>query len=532
MNRLSSISRTLSNFSSRPPSRLWNENRIFNSNAIVKESTFLLNTCYHSIGTSWSCLAHRKFSSYRDAVEEFKKEAEKSRILNEQGPKRKDPYTEEKKELMDELYKEQKEEEPEYSDAPYDVFPHKAKDRYKKRRKKARNEKEEEDEGRIPDPQEFSEERKQQLKKGFERSVDENETPDYWSKYGYETDPITLKPKLPPEFHDTWFEDNEVKRVLDKANNGWPEWRYNRLNRVPFHAPWNIRTPRNPYVWIRHLYRTAKTRVIPFFGNILLIITLAGFVYWLISDVQSYQIVLHELPEREDQYAMLFEATKFTLREYLAAWIYYLRDIRDSMFYALMLSKPLLPLQYPANKYVVVLDLESLVHEVYSWPEGIMCKKRSGLDYFMAQLSQGPFEVVVYSSRPYLRVQHLLPFVDPSMNIVSYWLSREDCHKIEGDNYIKDVRMLNRRPEMVVMLDGNQKQSDFVGNRENCIQIPEWDGESQDTTLLNVLKVFYEIASKRPPDVRGQVKELREGGLERYLRQDQRKSGPLASKIF
>jgi len=307
------------------------------------------------------------------------------------------------------------------------------------------------------------------------------------------------------------FEDIEVRRVLDKGRNKEAEYKDEWVERAPFYSPWWIRTGKNPVVWLIDSWENARTFIIPSILTMPVIAAILYLVWWFSQSADVAEVAPEDLKEYEED--RILEESRFTLRDLLTAWYYWGKDYAYTVCYEYMAPARAIDKQYPAARYTVVLDLESLVHEVYVPGYGIMTQKRPGSDYFLLQLARGPFEVVLYSSRPNPRVIHQRVILDPSNRFFQYGIYREHCRKLGGPRYVKDLRTLGRNFESIIMLEGNKVSYEFPSNVDNAIPLPEWDGESSDGTLLNVLKFFVSLGSKRPADVRPLIKEFKENSL-------------------
>ncbi|KZV48155.1 hypothetical protein F511_27718 [Dorcoceras hygrometricum] len=60
--------------------------------------------------------------------------------------------------------------------------------------------------------------------------------------------------------------------------------------------------------------------------------------------------------------------------------------------------------------------------------------------------------------------------------------------------------MLNRDPAKVIYISGHALESCL--QRENCVPVKEWQGEADDTVLLDLIPFFEYVAKHRPADIR------------------------------
>lgn len=70
---------------------------------------------------------------------------------------------------------------------------------------------------------------------------------------------------------------------------------------------------------------------------------------------------------------------------------------------------------------------------------------------------------------------------------IQYRLYRE-ATRFENNVHVKDLNYLNRDLRRVVILDTDA--SHYVHTPDNGIAIPEWDGNPDDDTLVELVKFF------------------------------------------
>ncbi|KAJ8927858.1 hypothetical protein NQ314_019636 [Rhamnusium bicolor] len=158
---------------------------------------------------------------------------------------------------------------------------------------------------------------------------------------------------------------------------------------------------------------------------------------------------------------------------------YILRAYRELVYYSSLIKGPLneklLPdhLAYPymQPKYTLVLELtDVLVHTQWSYTEGWRFKKLDALD---------------------------------PKNIIAYKLVRGTTH-FEGGNHVKKLNNLNRDLSKVICIDWNDKNVKY--NPENLFNIKRWDGNDDDTSLLDLTTFLKTIADSDIADVRDVLK--------------------------
>ena len=79
------------------------------------------------------------------------------------------------------------------------------------------------------------------------------------------------------------------------------------------------------------------------------------------------------------------------------------------------------------------------------------------------------FEIVVFTASHESYIDPVLDEIDPDHEIFSHRLYRKHCHEIAQEVYTKDLRILNRRPENMVLLDNSPYS--YIFQLENAIPI-------------------------------------------------------------
>ncbi|CAA0832450.1 Mitochondrial import inner membrane translocase subunit TIM50 [Striga hermonthica] len=163
-------------------------------------------------------------------------------------------------------------------------------------------------------------------------------------------------------------------------------------------------------------------------------------------------------------------------------------------------SDKLLPDLHPMEQHVftIVLDLnETLIYSDWKRDRGWRTFKRPGVDAFLEHLAQF-YEIVVYSDQLNMYVDPVAERLDPK-HCIRYRLSRGATRYIDGKHY-RDLSMLNRDPAKVLYISGNALESSL--QRENCVPIKAWQGEADDTALLDLIPFLEYVAKHRPSDIR------------------------------
>ncbi|KAL3643072.1 mitochondrial inner membrane protein required for protein import [Castilleja foliolosa] len=163
-------------------------------------------------------------------------------------------------------------------------------------------------------------------------------------------------------------------------------------------------------------------------------------------------------------------------------------------------SDKLLPDLEPREQHVLtlVLDLnETLIYSDWKRDRGWRTFKRPGVDAFLEHLAQF-YEIVVYSDQLPMYVDPVLERLDQK-HCVRYKLSRGATRYIDGKHY-RDLATLNRNPAQILYISGHALESSL--QPENSVQIKPWEGDADDTVLLDLIPFLEYLATHRPADVR------------------------------
>jgi len=177
----------------------------------------------------------------------------------------------------------------------------------------------------------------------------------------------------------------------------------------------------------------------------------------------------------------------------------------------------MLPPQLPEDegKLTVVLDLdETLVHsklprglqdlrqeeerkeetepyndyfEVVVFSETFRVHKRPGLDEFLEEASKH-YELVCFTAGIQEYAEVLMDCIDPERKYFRHRLFRQHCVQI-GGSYVKDLRVVNRKMERVVLVDNNAFS--FLLQLGNGIPVSSFMDDANDTALF-VLQEFLQ----------------------------------------
>jgi len=158
------------------------------------------------------------------------------------------------------------------------------------------------------------------------------------------------------------------------------------------------------------------------------------------------------------------------------------------------------PLKYPyiQPKYTLVLEMKGLlVHPDWTYKTGWRFKKRPGVDQFLEQLARH-FEIVVYTADQGITVFPILDALDPH-GYIMYRLVRDATHFVDG-HHVKNLDNLNRDLDKVIVVDWDPNSVKL--HPDNAFVIQKWDGNDNDTTLIDLVAFLKTIANNDVEDVR------------------------------
>ncbi|CAJ0582692.1 unnamed protein product, partial [Mesorhabditis spiculigera] len=159
------------------------------------------------------------------------------------------------------------------------------------------------------------------------------------------------------------------------------------------------------------------------------------------------------------------------------------------------------PMQYPyiQPKYTLVIEMKNvLVAPEWTYKTGYRFIKRPALDYFLDIVGYPNFEVVIYTSESNFTGPAVVDAIDPKQRIM-FKLYR-DCTKYMNGVHVKDLSKLNRDLSKVIYIDFDP--ASFQLNPDNVLRLPKWDGDMNDTALLDLAELLKTIHLSDVEDVR------------------------------
>jgi import inner membrane translocase subunit TIM50 len=165
---------------------------------------------------------------------------------------------------------------------------------------------------------------------------------------------------------------------------------------------------------------------------------------------------------------------------------------------------------------VVLSDDVLLVQEYQPMSGGMLTKKRPGVEFFLAQLSQD-YELVIWSLQPVQSFGPVIEKLDPNHHAL-HRLFVDATVVSEGATNVKDLKLLNRPLDKTIIVD---VKSENVVQKENLIVAPKYEGALEDVYLLELLNFFRLLAASSKsqngvPDVRVWVAALQKHGVKYF----------------
>lgn len=96
---------------------------------------------------------------------------------------------------------------------------------------------------------------------------------------------------------------------------------------------------------------------------------------------------------------------------------------------------------------------------------------------FLKKVRQS-FEIVVFTTLSTERAQNILDELDPDRKTISDCLGKEHCWAIKEGLLYKDIRIINRNKQEVILLDSHPEA--MILHPKNCLPILPFIGEESD----------------------------------------------------
>lgn len=189
------------------------------------------------------------------------------------------------------------------------------------------------------------------------------------------------------------------------------------------------------------------------------------------------------------------------------------RSVDETMAtYSNPTSDQLLPateVLYPPNmiRYIrtLVIDFEdTIVHSEYRRDRGWITFKRPGVQEFLSAAWNLGWEVVLYTDQDHLTAEPVMESLDPGRKYVAFRLYRDSTLYTGGifkqGTHVRDLSRLNRDLRQVLYMTWDEKTGEM--QPDNVVRVRKWEGDPNDTQLLDMIPVLQMIVQSDIPDVR------------------------------
>ncbi|KAK9453740.1 NLI interacting factor-like phosphatase-domain-containing protein [Dipodascopsis uninucleata] len=192
---------------------------------------------------------------------------------------------------------------------------------------------------------------------------------------------------------------------------------------------------------------------------------------------------------------------------------------------------PSIPVELPpedgTKRPTLIIGVEdALIHSEWTRQDGWKTYKRPGLDYFLTYLSQY-YEIVLFSSEYANFAERTVIKLDPYHLFLSMAFFRESSYYIDG-KIVKDIEDINRDLKKVVMVDVDPAA--YSRQPDNAVPLKKWDGNPNDTELINLIPLLEWIAASGIEDVRTFLKTFE--GAEDYALEYAKREAALRSRAL
>ena len=108
------------------------------------------------------------------------------------------------------------------------------------------------------------------------------------------------------------------------------------------------------------------------------------------------------------------------------------------------------------------------------------------------------FELMVFTASAPEYANKIIDAIDPKNEIFSFRLFRQHCYQTEKGLYIKDLRIINRNPKEMVLVDNATYSFGF--QLSNGIPIIPFYGDKSDAEMMFLYEYLHYLLDK--PDMR------------------------------
>lgn len=141
-----------------------------------------------------------------------------------------------------------------------------------------------------------------------------------------------------------------------------------------------------------------------------------------------------------------------------------------------------------APHLTVVVETELLYSIGYNERGQKVLRKRPFADYFLSSLSENAEIILSSAHHSKTSAKHFFKLFDP-YSVASHTFTAED-HRWNGMSWMKPLeeRYIGRRPDRLVVLDADRSHCGAMC--ENVLRVQPWQGNSSDTTFLELTPII------------------------------------------
>ena len=132
----------------------------------------------------------------------------------------------------------------------------------------------------------------------------------------------------------------------------------------------------------------------------------------------------------------------------------------------------------------------------------ILEPRHAGVSSFPAQMSRAGHDIVLWTSAADSYVSGLVNEIDPKRTRFLDVLTREACVDLRNGSFTKDLSILGRPLERMVLIDDSV--ASFLKQPDNAIPINPWFGDAQDRALPLLIPMLRGL--ERVTDVRDNLR--------------------------
>ena len=126
--------------------------------------------------------------------------------------------------------------------------------------------------------------------------------------------------------------------------------------------------------------------------------------------------------------------------------------------------------------------------------------------FFLEELNQY-YELVIFTASKKDYCDMVIDVLDPEGKFIKHKLYREHVTKRQGEDNIKDLSLLGRDMNKILIVDNLPLNYELQKN--NGIEVPTWMNDINDTTLRDLALILKEIVKRKIHDVRKVVKRIK-----------------------